>query len=155
MAMVTEKIRKVEQGEFAWIKKPWEPKTLKNFPYAKISGCNRVLEDAQKDFGITAWGLARLLGVPWLHQIYQWLDGSRRTSQMYMTRLCKLYQLHLQGIKLFAVHHINWDDDGEIVYKERVDVSGNGGASTSGRRVPPAESKYRDTMAKLRSQTPR
>ena len=60
--MTTEqKPKQVEPQEFAWIQKPWEPKTYKNFTYAKVSGCNRVLVDAQTDFGITAWGLARLL----------------------------------------------------------------------------------------------
>ena len=154
--MITvEKVRQVEPGEFAWIAKPWEPKTLKFFPFAKVSGCNRVLADAQKDFGITVWGLARLLGLRWLHNIYDWLDGSRRPSQMYTIRLIKLYQLHLQGIKLLAVHHINWDDDGEIVYKERVDVSGNGGVSRNGRRFSASEGKHRDKMVQLRSQSPR
>lgn len=154
--MVTaEKVNQVEQGEFAWIEKPWEPKTLKNYPFAKVSGCNRVLLDAQKDFRITSWGLARLLGLKWLHNIYGWLDGSRRPSQMYVIRLCKLYQLHLQGIKLIAVHHINWDGDGEIVYKEVVNVSGNGGVTRNGRQVSEAESKNRDKMAKFRAQSPR
>ena len=154
--MVTvEKVQQVEQGEFAWIEKPWEAKTFKNFPYAKVSGCNRVLRDSQDDFGVTAWGLARLLGLKWLHNIYKWLDGTQRPSQMYMTRLCKLYQLQRQGIKLITVHHINWDGDGEIVYKEVVNVSGNGGISTNRRPLSAAESKDRNKVATFRAQSPR
>ncbi len=37
---------KFEPGDFAWIEKDWEPKAYKNFAYAKVSGCNRVLRDA-------------------------------------------------------------------------------------------------------------
>ena len=148
-------MQQVEQGEFAWIEKPWEPKAYKNFPYAKVSGCNRVLRDAQADFGVTAWGLARLLGLRWLHNIYKWLDGTQRPAQMYTIRLIKLYQLQRQGIKLIAVHHINWDGDGEIVYKERVNVPGNGGVPTNERKVSAAEGKNRNKMGKLLSQLPR
>ena len=148
-------VRQVEPEEFAWIQKPWQPMTYKNFTYAKVSGCNRVLADAQTDFGVTAWGLARLLGLRWLQDIYKWLDGTQRPSQMYAIRLIKLYQLHIQGIQLIAVHHINWDDNGEIVYKERVDVSGNAGVSTNGRKVSPTKSPYRNKIAKLLSQSPR
>jgi len=107
-------------SEFAWQPKPGNPKTFKNYNHAKASACNQVLEEATADFGIKAWGLARLLGLPWLHQIYQWLDGTQRPCQMYMTRLVKLYQLKSQGLRLITVHHIDWDGSGEIHFKEIV-----------------------------------
>ena len=34
-------------------------------------------------------------------------------------RLCKLYGLHAQGVKLFGVHHIDWAS-GTIYMKEKV-----------------------------------
>ena len=126
---------KVEQGDFAWIEKDWGPKAYKNFPYAKVSGCNRVLRDSATDFDITIWGLARLLGLPWLNNVYQWLDGTQRPSQMYMTRLTKLYQLDRRGLALDTVHHIDWDGDGTIHMKEVIDVSGTGGVSPKRRSV--------------------
>ena len=153
--VTTDDKSKVEPGEFAWIEKPWAAKTFKNQPYAKASGCNRCLEDATTDFSVTAWGLARLLGLPWLHHIYQWLDGRKRPSQMYMTRLVKLYQLHNQGISLAMVHHIDWDGSGEIHLKERVNVSGTGGVSPKRRKVSAQESENRNEMAKFFAQSPR
>ena len=50
---------KVEPGDFAWIERDWGPKIYKNQPYAKVSGCNRVLKDATTDFDISIWALAR------------------------------------------------------------------------------------------------
>ena len=146
---------KVGPGDFAWIEKDWGPKAYKNFPYAKVSGCNRVLRDAATDFDITVWALARLLGLPWLNNIYQWLDGTQRPSQMYMTRLTKLYQLDKKGLELDTVHHIDWDGAGTIHLKERVDVSGIGGISPKGRTLSPQETRDRDSMAKFFAQSPR
>ncbi len=145
----------VEPGDFAWDQKDWGPKTFKNHPYAKVSGCNRVLRDAATDFDITVWGLARLLGLPWLNNVYHWLDGTQRPNQMYMTRLTKLYQLERKGLELDTVHHIDWDGDGTIHMKERVNVSGTGGVSPKRRSVSPQESEDRDTMAKFLTKSPR
>ena len=95
--------------EFAWIEKDWGPKAYKNQPYAKTSACNELLMDACDHFEIKPWGLARLLGLPWLTQIFSWLDGTRRPCQMYMSRLVKLYSLRAQGMELDMVHHIDWN----------------------------------------------
>ncbi len=146
---------KVEPGDFAWIERDYGPKMFKNQPYAKVSGCNRVLKDATTDFDITVWGLARLLGLPWLNNIYLWLDGTRRPSQMYMTRLVKLYQLHNQGLQLFTVHQIDFDGDGSIHLKEVVSVSGTGGISPKRKTLSPQESENREQMAKNFAQSPR
>ena len=54
IGVTTDDKRKVEPGEFAWIEKPYDTKTFHNFRYAKVSGCNSVLVDAETDFGITA-----------------------------------------------------------------------------------------------------
>jgi len=146
---------RVEPGEFAWIEKPWDAKTYKNFTYARVSGCNRVLVDATTDFGITLWGLSRLLGLPWLSDIYKWLNGTQRPSQMYTIRLCKLYQLHLQGLKLITVHHINWDGDGGIHLKELVNVSGNGGVPSKRRGLSPQEGKDQELRDRFMKESPR
>ncbi len=146
---------KVEPGDFAWIEKDWGPKVYKNFPYAKVSGCNRVLRDAATAFDITIWGLARLLGLPWLNNVYHWLDGSQRPSQMYMTRLVKLYQIRDGGLELDTVHHIDWDGDGQIHLKEVVNVSGTGGVSPNRRTLSPQEARDQDSMAKFFAQSPR
>ena len=145
---------KVEPREFAWIPKPGNPKTFKNQPYAKVAGCNRVLRDAADDFDITIWKLARLLGLPWLHQIYGWLDGTQRPCQMYMTRLVKLYQLRSQGLKLFTVHHIDWEGSGEIHLLELVTVMPDGTLSSRRQRqtLSPQDQELRD---KWMSQSPR
>ena len=146
---------KVEPGDFAWIERDWGPKVFKNQPYAKVSGCNRVLRDAATDFDITVWGLARLLGLPWLNNIYLWLDGTRRPNQMYMTRLTKLYQLDKHGLELDTVHHIDWDGDGTIHKKEVINVSGTGGVSPKRRSVQAQEGEDRNEMAKFLSKSPR
>ena len=153
--VTTNNKRKVQPGEFAWIEKPWDPKT-KNQPYAKISGCNRVLADAMTDFGVTAWGLSRLLGLPWIGDIYKWLGGEHRPSQMYMTRLVKLYQLHNHGLKLSTVHHINWDGDGGIYLREQVNVSGTFGITPPRQRaLSTQERKNQELRDKWMSQSPR
>ena len=112
--------------EFAWIPKDWNPKTLKNYNHAKTSACNELLRGACDHFDITAWGLARLLGLPWLNTIYLWLDGTRRPCQMYMARLVKLYSLRAEGLELDTVHHIDWNGTGEIHFKEIISVPGPG-----------------------------
>ncbi len=153
--VATEDRGKVQHGEFAWIDKPWGPKT-KSQPFAKISGCNRVLTDAMTDFGVTAWGLSRLLGLPWIGDIYKWLGGEHRPSQMYMTRLVKLYQLHNYGLKLSTVHHINWDGDGGIYLRSQVKVSGTGGITPPKRpSLSPQQRKDQELRDKWMGQSPR
>ncbi len=141
--------------EFAWDPKPWEPKTFKNFNTAKTSACNQVLVEAMNNFDIKAWALARLLGLPWLQHIYKWLDGTQRPSQMYMTRLCKLYQLEREGLKLVTVHHIDWDGDGTIHLNRVVNVSGTGGISPKRRSLSPQESKDQELRDKFMAHSPR
>ena len=153
--VISDEKRKVEPGDFAWIAKPWGPKTFKNYPYAKVSGCNRVLDDAATHFNITIWGLARLLGLPWLADVYKWLNGVQRPSQMYMTRLCKLYQLEREGLKLVTVHHIDWDGDGTIHLNRVVNVSGTGGISPKRRSLSPQESKDQELRDKFMAHSPR
>ena len=146
---------KVYPDEFAWLEQPWGSKT-KSQPYAKISGTNRVLTDAMTDFEVTAWGLARLLGLPWLQQIYQWLGGTHRPSQMYVTRLVKLYQLHNYGLKLSTVHNIDWDGSGEIYLKNQVDVSGTRGITPPRQRgLSPKEKEDKEIRDRFMNQKPR
>lgn len=130
-------------SEFAWQPKPENPKTFKNFNFAKASGCNQILVDAMADFRIKAWPLARLLGLPWLHQIYQWLDGTQRPCQMYMTRLVRLYQLKSQGLRLITVHHIDWDGDGTIHFKEIVNFMPDGSVARR-QTISPQDEELRD-----------
>jgi len=137
--------------EFCKVAKPGNPQIYKNFNFAKTSACNAVLVDAMKNFGIKAWALARLLGLPWLNQIYQWLDGTQRPSQIYSMRLTKLYQLERQGLKLLTVHHIDWDGTGEIHLKEIVSVPGPGEV-TPRRQISPEDEELRDKYMKY---TPR
>ncbi len=156
MTTVEDKPTKVEEAEdFEWLAASSGSKLYKNQPYMKVSGCNRVLMDAATDFDITIWGLARLLGLPWLNNIYHWTNGTQRPSQMYSMRLTKLYQLERQGLKLYTVHHIDWFGDGKIHFKEVVNVSGTGGVSPKRRKVSAQESENRDEMAKFLSQSPR
>ncbi len=144
----------IEPGEFAWMKKEGGG-FFKHNPYAKISGCNRVLVDALTDFKVTPWGLARLLGLPWLADVYKWTRGVQRPSHMYMTRLVKLYQLHNQGLRLFSVHNIDWDGDGRIYYKKAVDVSGTSGVSSKRRSLSKPSSQNRDSLAEFLNESPR
>ena len=141
--------------EFCKVPKPGKPQTYKNYNFAKTSACNQVLVDAMNNFDIKAWGLARLLGLPWLNQIYGWLDGTQRPSQMYMTRLVKLYSLKAQGLELWEVHHIDWDSDGEIHLKEIVTVLPVGTLSSSRKRqtlLSPEDQELRDRFMRY---TPR
>ena len=134
--------------EFAWIPKAGNPKTFKNYNTAKTSACNELLGDACDHFDIKIWGLARLLGLPWLHQIYMWLNGTRRPSQMYMTRLVKLYSLQAEGLELWMVHHIDWNDTGEIHFKEIISVPGPGGVSPRRQTISPEDQELRDRFMK-------
>ncbi len=139
--------------EFAWDPKPWEPKTFKNFNTAKTSACNQVLVEAMNNFDIKAWALARLLGLPWLQHIYKWLDGTQRPSQMYMTRLCKLYSLKAQGLEIDMVHHIDWNGTGEIYFKEIISVPGPGEVTPRRQKtISPEDQELRDKYMKF---TPR
>jgi len=138
--------------EFAWIPKAWNPKTLKNYNHAKTSASNDLLRDACDHFDIKIWGLARLLGLPWLNAIYLWLDGTRRPCQMYMARLCKLYSLKAEGLKLFTVHHIDWDGTGEIHFKEIISVPGPGGVTPRRQKISAEDQELRDKYMKF---TPR
>ena len=142
----------VGQELFAWDPKPWEPKTFKNFNTAKTSACNQVLVEAMNNFDIKAWALARLLGLPWLQHIYKWLDGTQRPSQMYMTRLCKLYSLKAQGLEIDEVHHIDWNGTGEIHFKEIISVPGPGEVTPRRQTISPEDQELRDRFMKF---TPR
>ena len=77
---------------------------------------HRVPLDAQADFGVTAWSLAGLLGLP-LHAVYEMLNGSQKPSHLCLTRLIKLYGLHSAGVNLALIHSINWDQG--IIYGKR------------------------------------
>ena len=79
----------IEAGEFRWEAKPWGPESYRNYNHAPAAGCIRVLRDAATDFDITVWGLARLLGLPWLHQIYAWLKGKKKTLPNVCRQTCK------------------------------------------------------------------
>ena len=132
--------------DYAKIPRPGDPKIFKNQNHAKTSACNLALIDAMNDFGIKAWGLARLLGLPWLHQIYQWFDGTQRPSQIYAIRLIKLYQLQKQGWQIITIHHIDWEGDGTIHEKERVTIMPDGTLSPRRHRqtLSPEDQELRD-----------
>jgi len=139
--------------EFAWIPKDWNPKTFKNYNHAKTSACNELLWDACDHFEIKPWGLARLLGLPWLHTIFLWLDGTRRPSQMYMARLVKLYSLQAEGLELFMVHHIDWNGSGEIHFKEIISAPEPGEVTPRRQKtISPEDQELRDRFMKY---TPR
>ena len=112
----------------------------------------RVLVDAMNNFDIKAWGLARLLGLPWLNNIYKWLDGSQRPNQMYMTRLVKLYSLRAEGLEIDMVHHIDWNGDGAIHFKEIISVPGPGEVTPRRQTISPEDQELRDRFMKY---TPR
>ena len=143
-------ISSIEPGEYRPLKLPSGSGFSEFSSYGKTSASQRLLRDTAEVLGVTIYGLGRLLGLPFSHNIYRWLDGSARPSQRYVLRLARLLLLHSAGLKMIAVHHINWDDDGEIVYKERVVVGGG---------WPKVEKKVatapRSLMDKFRSQTPR
>jgi len=138
--------------QFGKVPKPGKSKTYRNSNYAKTSACNQVLVDAMNNFGIKAWGLARLLGLPWLNQIYGWLDGTQRPSQIYVIKLCKLYSLQAQGLKLFTVHHIDWDGTGEIHFKEVISVPGPGEVTPRRKVISSDDEELRERFMKY---TPR
>jgi len=141
--------------QFAWIAKDWNPKTFKNYNHARTSASNELLRDACDHFDIKPWGLARLLGLPWLNSIYLWLDGTRRPCQMYMARLVKLYSLKAKGLELDTVHHIDWNGTGEIHFKEIVTFLPDGSVAPRPRRqktISPEDQELRDKYMKY---TPR
>ncbi len=76
----------------------------------------KLLQDALDDFGVTAWSLARLLGLPLL-AVYEMVSGSQKPSHLCLTRLIKLYGLRAGGVNLAMVHHIDWDSG--IIYGKR------------------------------------
>ena len=140
----------VEPGEYQPLKLPNKSGFSEFSSYGKTSSSQRLLRETAEVSGVSIYGLGRLLGLPFPNNIYRWLDGSARPSQRYVLRLARLLLLHTAGVKLIAIHHINWDTDGEIVYKELVPVGGG---------WPKVEKKAatapRSLMDKFRSQTPR
>jgi len=81
----------------------------------------KVLQDAQADFGVTAWSLARLLGLP-LHAVYEMVSGNQKPSHLCLVRLTKLYALHYLDVNFAKIHSINWDQ-GTIHMKRKVTPS--------------------------------
>ena len=75
-----------------------------------------LLVDAQADFSVTTWSLARLLGVP-LHLVYEMVSGTQKPSHLCLTRLIKLYGLRFAGVDLARLHHVDWDRG--IIYGKR------------------------------------
>ncbi len=75
-----------------------------------------LLVAALDDFSVSAWSLARLLGLP-LHAVYEMVGGAQKPSHLCLARLIKLYGLHTQGVNLARIHSINWDQG--IIYGKR------------------------------------
>lgn len=65
-------------------------------PLSKLSASAIVLNDLRRDLDIPSYRLAKLLGMPMVHNIYAW--GRRyRISHLYLTRMLHLAHLHLTG----------------------------------------------------------
>ena len=143
-------IKNIEPGEYRPIRLPRRSGFSEFSSYGNTPASQRLLRDTAEVLGVTIYGLGRLLGLPFSHNIYRWLDGQARPSQRYVLRLARLLLLHSAGLKMFTVHHINWDTDGVIVYKERVVVGG--GWPREEKKVVTAQSSLMD---RLRAQTPR
>ena len=133
MANVEKTDRKVPPGDKLRSLHAQHGGCFKTIPYPPHSGAIAVLTESADVFGVTIWGLARLLGLPWLHQIYSWLEGSKKPSSPYMARLCWLHLMLTSGVRLIAVKGIDWQT-GEIIWKERIDVPGDGSTPLVGNR---------------------
>ena len=97
---------------------------FRTVPYPPFEGSVLVLRKSVDVLRINSdWALAKLLGCPWPHQIYTWLDGTKRPSSLYMSRLVWLHIMHANGARLRLIDSIDWDA-GEIIWKETLSTFG-------------------------------
>ena len=97
---------------------------FKTVPYPPFAGAELVLRESVAVLRINSpWALAKLLGCPWPHQIYTWLDGTKRPSSLYMARLVWLHIMHASGARLRLIDSIDWDA-GDIFWKETLSTTG-------------------------------
>ncbi len=97
---------------------------FKTVPYPPYAGAELVLVESVEVLRIRSpWALAKLLGCPWPHQVYTWLDGTKRPSSLYMARLVWLHMMNASGVRLMTVDSIDWDS-GEIFWKETLSSVG-------------------------------
>ncbi len=97
---------------------------FRTVPYPPFEGSVLVLRKSVDVLRINSdWALAKLLGCPWPHQIYTWLDGTKRPSSLYMARLVWLHIMHASGTRLRLIDSIDWDA-GEIFWKETLSIHG-------------------------------
>ena len=87
---------------------------FKTLAYPGHLGAERVLLESCDLFQVSRFHLARLLGLPWPGHIYTWLNGSKRPSALYLTRLCRLHLLYSTGVPLMRYRAVDWDL-GELV----------------------------------------
>ena len=133
MASIEKTDRKFPPGDKLRALRAQHGGCFKTIPYPPHSGAIAVLTESADAFGVTIWGLARLLGLPWIHQIYSWLDGSKKPSSLYMARLCWLHLMSTSGVKLITIKGIDWET-GQIIWKEIIHVPSDVSARPGGNR---------------------
>ena len=81
---------------------------FRTVPYPPFEGSVLVLRKSVDVLRINSdWDLAKLLGCPWPHQVYTWLDGTKRPSSLYMSRLVWLHIMHANGARLRLIDSID------------------------------------------------
>ena len=117
----------IPPNTFDLLPNPNNGSCFKSSAYAKTSAGILVLQDACELLQVRPWSLAKLMGMTaWPHQIYSYLDGSRRPSQAYCLRLVMLLEMQIMGQDFRLISAVDWTS-WQLVGKRR--VTGSSGRS--------------------------
>ena len=95
---------------------PRQKPSQQNSHYPHQVAVERTVLRSIMYLGVSRYQLGRLLGLGNVDLMRQWLNGTRRPSSLFLTRLNWMTLLRTEGFEWVRVQSIDWDT-GEITYR--------------------------------------
>lgn len=119
---------------------------FKTKAYPSHAGAEHIVMMVIDTLGVSKRALNRLLGVPMeLNYVWDWLNGRRRPSALYLCRMMILMRCQLNGAQVLKWNRVDWDT-GEIEMRPQRDKDGHL-HSPAGRDLLDFDSQARSTLA--------
>lgn len=122
---------------------------------ARSAGCNTVLLNACRNWGVTRNHMGALLGLSQADQIYKYLSGRHSLSPLLAIRLARLWEeVATEGLEPVLIRRIDWNNN--LVYWRDGRVTRGDQILEPGRDIPPPEghSAVRNAPTSLERERP-